>query len=84
MSQKVGIKDVGKLADALTRVINQKQSAFAKDEKEEIRKIRDALNRLLAKKLGGRDDEISGLQNADKSSDRKKDRTTGNRDNSSR
>ena len=72
--QKIGIKEVGKLADALTQIIGRQKSVFTKEEKEKIRQIRDELNKMLAKKIGGKeDDEVLGLQDADKPSDRKKD-----------
>jgi hypothetical protein len=51
-SQKIGIKEVGKLADALTQVITQRND-LTKNDKEMLRKIRDELNDFLSGKLGG-------------------------------
>ena len=44
------IKAIGKLADALTQAI-QARSAFSKDDKNKLSKIRDELNVFLAKEL---------------------------------
>ena len=51
ISPSEDVKELGKLADGLTRAIGSRKSVFTAEEKKRLKQIRDELNEMLAKKL---------------------------------